>query len=47
MSGSGRHGRQLADRLHMLWGTSVVTCNIGPKDTSFAHQIDLPRVKTM
>lgn len=46
MSGSVHHGTQLADKLRTPWGISVVTCNTGPADTSFVHQIDLPRVNT-
>lgn len=46
MSGSDHRDIPLADRLHMPWGISVVTCNIGPEDTSFAHHWHLPRVNS-
>jgi hypothetical protein len=44
MSGSVHRDRQLADRPRTPLGTSVVTCNTGQGDTSFAHHFGLPRV---
>lgn len=44
MSDSGRRDRQLAGMLHMLSGTSAVTCSIGPASTNFVHPVDLEGV---
>jgi hypothetical protein len=44
MSGSVHRDRLLVDRPRTPLGISVVTCNTGQADTSFAHHFDLPRV---